>query len=897
VRRFWMLSLFVIITAGLGLSAQNPPSQPKKIEETKLIKKDENKSDAKTDGKKDENKKTETKKNKKTDQKKAEPKGKPPEATKPETLKTLPGFKVELIHSVPKDAEGSWVSMCTDPKGRLIVCDQNGGLFRVTPPEIGKADAVTKVEKIPANIGEAQGLLYAFDSLYVVVNGAGKFQSGLYRVKDTNGDDLPDQVEQLRKLDGGGEHGPHAVMLTPDGKNLTIVCGNSTKLTQFTHSRTPTTWGEDHLLPRMPDGNGFMAGVNGPGGAIYKVDPDGKNWEIQCVGFRNQYDAAYNRDGELFTYDADMEWDINTPWYRPTRVCQVVSGGEYGWRNGAGKWPAYYFDSLPAVVNIGFGSPTGVTFGYGAKFPAKYQDAFFICDWSYGKLYAAHLTPDGSTYTATFEDFVSGTPLPLTDLVVNPKDGALYFAIGGRRTQSGLYRVTYTGKESTAPSTTKSGNTELRKLRHELEALHDPKVERKDAIPFIWGNLDHPDRFIRFAARVALEYQPVTTWIRQAMSENKPGVAIPALLALLHVGAKDPFHHPNAAPVEPSFKNAVLTTLAKFDFTKLNDEGKLNLLRLYHIAYNRMGAPDEETKALAVEQLNKSFPTESRFVNSELLQVLVYLDVPYTAERGVKLLEAAKTQEEQIDIARSMRMLKSGWSSDLRERYFKWFVRAADYKGGSSFKGFMNRIKGDALALVPDVEKVALKPILDAAPEVKNALIVKPRPIVKNWKIDDLAPKLESGLRAGRDFEKGRQLFALTSCYACHRYGDDGGAHAPDLTGVAGRFNAKDLLESIIDPNKTISDQYAASNFFMEDGRKVSGRVANLNGDTIMVMTNMLEPGNLMGLNRRQVESQELSRVSMMPSNLIDSLTEDEILDLMAYLLSRNDKSLPMFKK
>ena len=83
-----------------------------------------------------------------------------------------------------------------------------------------------------------------------------------------------------------------------------------------------------------------------------------------------------------------------------------------------------YEDSLPPVVNIGPGSPTGVAFGYGAKFPAKYQDAFFASDWSYGKLYAVHLKPEGSGYGADVEEFVTGTPLPLTDVVVNPVDGA-----------------------------------------------------------------------------------------------------------------------------------------------------------------------------------------------------------------------------------------------------------------------------------------------------------------------------------------------------------------------------------------------------------------------------------------------------------------------------------------
>ncbi|MCU0879933.1 MAG: heme-binding protein, partial [Pirellulaceae bacterium] len=262
--------------------------------------------------------------------------------------------------------------MCVGPKGTLIVSDQNGGLYRIHPPAIG-TDAATKVEKIPAEIGYAQGLLWAFDSLYVVVNSP-KMQTGLYRVRDTNGDGELDEVKLLRAFDGKriGEHGPHAVLLGPDGKSLRVVCGNQTALTEFKTSLVPPIWGEDHLLERMPDGNGFMAGVLGPGGAIYSVDPDGQNWELVTVGFRNQYDAAFNKLGDLFTYDADMEWDFNTPWYRPTRVCLATSGAEFGWRNGAGKWPAYYPDSLPAVVDIGPGSPTGVTFGYGAKFPAKY---------------------------------------------------------------------------------------------------------------------------------------------------------------------------------------------------------------------------------------------------------------------------------------------------------------------------------------------------------------------------------------------------------------------------------------------------------------------------------------------------------------------------------------------
>jgi glucose/arabinose dehydrogenase len=368
--------------------------------------------------------------------------------------------------------------MCTDPKGRLIVSDQYGPLYRVTPPPLGGVPEETRVEKLDLPLGGAHGLLYAFDSLYVMINenvtiDGVKPRQGLHRARSKDGGDTYETPEFLHEIrGGGGEHGCHAILLAPDGKSLYTVCGNQTQMVSpLSGSRVPKLWGEDHLLPRMPDGRGFMAGVLGPGGCIYKVDPDGKNWELISTGYRNEFDAAFNRHGDLFAYDADMEWDMNTPWYRPTRVCLAASGAEFGWRNGAGKWPAYSPDSLPAVYNVGPGSPTGVCFGYGARFPAKYQEAYYFCDWSYGKMYALHLTPEGAAYKGEAEEFLNGAPLPLTDVVINPKDGAMYFAIGGRRTQSGLYRVTYVGSESTAPSIGGPPPGPLHMLRRQLESF------------------------------------------------------------------------------------------------------------------------------------------------------------------------------------------------------------------------------------------------------------------------------------------------------------------------------------------------------------------------------------------------------------------------------------------
>ena len=319
------------------------------------------------------------------------------------------GFKVEKLYNVPKDQEGSWVALTVDQKGRLIACDQYGSLYRMNVPAIGKTESL-KPEKLSLEMGKAHGLLYAFDSLYVMVNEDGK-NNGLFRLTDTNGDDQYDKTEKLHTMAGGGEHGLHSMIVSPDGKRIFFNCGNHTKLPEgIEKSRAAKAWDEDHILPRMWDANGHARGLTAPGGYICSMDPDGKNLELFCYGFRNEFDIAFDLSGELFTYDADMEWDIGSPWYRPTRVNHCVSGADYGWRSGSGKWPGYYPDSLPTTIDIGPGSPTGVVSGNGAKFPAKYQRAVFINDWTYGTMWAVHLQPKGGSFIAEKEEFVLANP-------------------------------------------------------------------------------------------------------------------------------------------------------------------------------------------------------------------------------------------------------------------------------------------------------------------------------------------------------------------------------------------------------------------------------------------------------------------------------------------------------
>lgn len=800
---------------------------------------------------------------------------KEPTATDPAQFKVADGFNVELVYSVPKEKQGSWVSMCVGPDGNLIVCDQYGKLYHVGLPAItGKQDV--SVEPIDVEIGGAQGLIWAFDSLYVVVNSR-DFPSGLHRVTDSNGDGKLDKVTEIRKLTGGGEHGPHAIMVHPDGKNLVIVCGNQTNETEFATSRVPRMWDEDLILPRIY-GRGFMRDKMAPGGYICKIDPEGKEWELMAVGFRNQYDAAFNREGELFTYDADMEWDLNTPWYRPTRICHVVSGAEFGWRNGSGKWPEYYEDSVPATVDIGPGSPTGVTFGYGADFPQKYQDALFACDWSYGKLYAVHLEADGASYKGTPEEFITGTPLPLTDIVINPNDKAMYFAVGGRRTQSGLYRVTYTGKKQ-ADATPGSGLTDAMKLRRELERYH---LEQDPAgIALALENLGNDDRFIRYAARVALEHHDPANWQEKALELKDTNAVINTAIALARAG-------------DDSLRAQVIENLDAVDYASASKQERLGLLRAYGLVLIRMGE-DAEVRDRYLKRLEPLLPAKSPEENRMLAELLVRLQSPVAAERLVKLLETAPAQEQQIELAKSLRLLKAGWTNDLQERYFRWFHKAANYKGGASFDLFVQDIKKEAVENLPADRKQELASILDAKPQADQPTTSgKKREFVKKWTVEDLAPIVEGQLK-GRDFEKGQQLFAEASCFACHRFAQQGGAIGPDLTGLSGRFSPRDILESTILPNKQVSDQYQAIKVLTDDGKVVVGRIVNLNGDNMAINTNMLDPNAITNVNRNTVEEITPSDQSMMPEGLLDTFSKEEIKDLMAYLLSRGDRNHEMF--
>ncbi|MFM8415172.1 MAG: c-type cytochrome, partial [Planctomycetota bacterium] len=843
-----------------------------------------------------------------------------------------PGFVVERLFVVPAEELGSWVTLTVDPEGRLIASDQGDkGLVRISPAPLD-GTGETLVERIPAPITAAQGLLWAFDALYVVCNGGPG--SGLYRVTDPDGDGMPDAVQKLRDFPGGGEHGPHAILLAPDGQRLFVICGNHTKLpfgvTDVTPpqtmggirdtqrrlslaadgaSRLPPAWDEDVIIPRMWDSNGHAAGILAPGGFIVSTDRDGKQWELWSAGYRNAYDFAFNADGELFAYDADMEWDFGTPWYRPTRVNHATSGSELGWRSGTAKWPASFADSLPPLADLGPGSPVGVCFGSGAAFPAKYQRALYACDWTFGTMYAIHLEPRGSTYAATTEEFVARTPLPLTDVVIG-RDGAMYFTVGGRGGQSELYRVRYAGSE---PTQAVSGHDDRhaadRQARRELEALHrradDPAAAVAKALPALASG----DRFIRYAARVALEHQPLELWQERALAAAEPLARIEGAIAV-------------ARQAEPAAQPAVLAALDAVAPESLAGQDLLALVRAYQLTLIRLGQPSPEAAAAIAARFGPRFPSGDFDLDRELASLLVAVRAPGIATKltaGLaepshsaadtnlsadeaslrKLIErnagygsavrAALDRRSdllQIHYAYALRTLRDlpgspMWTAADRGAYYAWFARAREWAGGHSFQKFITRIEDESLATLTENERLALETLGIRRPYVPPPL-PKPEGPGRAWSLDDVVtlasrPGAE-GISAGRDFERGRRAFAAARCVVCHRFGDDGGATGPDLTQLAGRFQLKDLVEAIVHPSRVVSDQYKGSIVQTADGKAVSGRIIRESADAIVVITDPEDATKNVEIARSNIDEIVPATESLMPKGLLDQLNELEVL-------------------
>ena len=427
----------------------------------------------------------------------------------------LPGFKIDRV--TPVDKTESYIVVTFDPQGRPVVSQSssgNGSSPRVLLDE--NRDGIFEGEKIVATqLNTCHGLFYASrTTMYANCRGevpgdpplppaaqfGGRGQQppppgappgaggqappaggrggqnqgpvsgtpGFYKLVDTNGDDVMDTIERIQRYtsNGMGDHGPHAIRRAPDGSIMLLIGNNTYVGAPFApgepndaavDTESSPNWHnseERQFLPQFNDprfGNSTRIGVHS---TVWRLQPDNR-YSLFFSGMRNPYDFAFNLAGESFTFDSDMEWDVNAPWYREVNTVHMIPGGDGGYRNGTGKFQDEYFDVIPALRHLRRGSPVGVEFYQSYAYPGSFFDNLFEADWSRGRLLYTALTPQGATYTGREDlaEFVHGEPMPITDLEVGP-DGNIYLTTGGGAGQGGLYKVSWTGAKPAPPDMT-----------------------------------------------------------------------------------------------------------------------------------------------------------------------------------------------------------------------------------------------------------------------------------------------------------------------------------------------------------------------------------------------------------------------------------------------------------
>lgn len=822
------------------------------------------------------------------------------------------GFDAELLYDIPKE-QGSWVAMSFDPKGRLVVSDQDDkGVYRVTLPTEKTPIKVEPLKGFPyepinwgkRKVGGATGFLHAFDSLYMVT------MTGLYRCQDTDGDDQYDKFELLQKLRMGYEHSAHSIIKTEDGKGLYLVSGNYGRIPKDVPSLQPPVWQKDSLLEAMPDQMGHAVSIKEPAGWVSRISPDGSEWTMISSGFRNPVDLAINREGELFTFDSDLEFDVGSPWYRPTRVCHVTSASEFGWRNGSAKWREYSADSNGPMLNVGPGSPTGISFGHHAHFPPYYQDKLFVCDWTFGTIYTVKLEEDGASYTGTKKEFLHGNPLNITAMRFGP-DGNMYFLTGGRNTDSKLYRIRYTHPVEEKPSRQLTKNQKLRDLRHSLEVFHGSNKGGQKAIDTAWPHLGHDDRSIRYAARLAIENQNLELWRARVLAEKNPRQLIYGTIALARHG-------------DPSLSEKIIAKLKGISFGQLPEEDQLALLRAYSLCFIRLEKPTPSEITTVIAQLNPHYPSQSDTVNAELCRTLSYLDAPEVVAKTITLMKSTQTQtvaydkamlersgeygeailkmmsntpnSRNIHYAYCLRQVQSGWTLEDRKYYFGWLNETLEKGGGKSFAGYIRAIRQDAIDHLPPEARASVSWLLGDIAGIDLSALPTPKGPATNWTIETAMTHFEKTLR-GRDFENGKKMFSAGRCVACHRFSGSGGYSGPDLGSVGNRYSIRDILVAMCEPSQSISEQYQASTITLKDGSGLYGRLIYKNDKEIAVAPNPFNFGDLQKKPAHLVQKIEPSQISMMPVGTINAMNQEELKDLIAYLISGGNKKHVAFKK
>ena len=945
---------------------------------------------------------------------------------------TLPGFAIERMN--PPDKGDSYVVITFDSFGRLVVSKEQDF------PRIlldNDKDGIYESEKVISDkIRNCQGLWFEGRTLYAAcamvptpeqiaaapppAPGGGRGgpninnRAGIFRLEDTNGDDVADTFETLAMAGSIQEHGPHAIRRRPDGGISVIVGNNETIADPALDLTSPVLKDKDaQFLPYFA--NFGQSAREGAHSAIFDWNPATKKFRVFSGGNRNAYDYGYNLAGEAFLFDSDMEWDIGLPWYREVRTAHQILNGNYGYKNGSGKYPPYYIDSLPPTRDLGRGSPVGVEFYSSYAYPREFFDNIFEADWSRGRLLYSALTPSGATYTMRTDraEFVHGEPFNITDVEVGP-DGMMYFTTGGRSTTGGLWRLRYTGTVPAAPDMTgilavvrqpqplsswgwaaiekvkatlgASFGSELEKVarnasgpgmeraraiyemqRHGaapsaalLTALikdanadvraavtyvagvqgeaaktvataalkdRDAVVRRRAAeaivrmgqspdqpslvpVAELYALLNDPDRFVRWAGRIAIEHTARAEWKDRVLAETNPLGAVEGMLAWVRTA--------NGENLQPLLDKQ----LGMLKQTNLSAENKLRLYRtfMYTTTEVKGGLPAaqrEQLNAAIIGQFPAAPGNNDERLNRELALMLGYAGQPAAISKILAAIPKTSTNQElQLHYLYALRMIKQGWTPADKTELAEVLGRASKWRGGAQFINFVGQFFDSVSELyATDDEKTLLyekapdfSPLTPtelaeiqarqaaaaaagrggrggggrgAGPAAPLAARTAGRVLSRQEMFEETVYQPQQVL----DVEAGRKAFEA-NCASCHKFGSVGSDHGVaslNLSASPLRSSKAALLEAVFFPNRKLAPEHETTVIETTDGKTITGLVLRDAGATVSILTTA---GAATDVPKAQIKSRTKTKTSIMPDALADTIDRNSMRNLAAFLVA-----------
>lgn len=483
---------------------------------------------------------------------------------------------------------------------------------------------------------------------------------------------------------------------------------------------------------------------------------------------------------------------------------------------------------------------------------------------------------------------LQGRPLNVTDLQFGA-DGAMYLITGGRNTQSALYRVRYVGSsagecELTPQQRARRQHAEqARSERHALQRLLGP--QRADALDAAWLALAEADPWLRHVARTVVEHQPLEHWAARALEEDRNAHAVAALLAFSRSDASR-----YGAKITQRLASLPLDSLAP----------RQQIIALYAGWLCLEAHPENPAVHAALRALldgrypsDAANPEQQRQWNLWASRVLVRIDPDQAVPKTIELLrDSGEDQHQQLHYLFVLRTAREGWSEATRRIFFRRLRDAAYFEGGAGMPDFLARIRSEALETLGEDERAALADLLQPE-DHQEATAAPSRPLVRRWALQELEALLVDNERAiepsSRGRTRGEQLFLEAQCASCHRFAGRGSPLGPDLTHVARRFSPRDLLRSIARPSEVIAEQYRSVQIVTEQGEVHVGRVlaaGDFREPTVRLLTDYGHPGSVTEVDKQEIAEYRHSPVSPMPEGLLDVLTAEEILDLLAYLTS-----------